>query len=459
MLAARRISSAARPMARSMATTAAQMPSFSYEVADVNGLKVATRDDGLPTTALSVVIRGGSRYQSTPGVAHALEKFGFKDTLARTGLRMTRETELLGGVLSSQIHRESITYTAQFTKEHLAYFVELLGDVVSLPKLSPYNFTEKVIPLMRLESEAAQANPLHKAFEAVHQLAFRRGLGNELLSGGSYPVSRDDLIHYVRQTFVRENIAIVASGANASEVQRLVAENFHNLPYKTVDGKPATESIEVTETRPPTAAYPGIEASATEYFGGEARVATNSNIAHFVAAFPGASNKFSEGGAEYTILANLLGGTPAVKYATGVSPLAVGGGGKAFATNLAYSDAGLFTVAVAAPTENLRNVASNALTSIKDAARNVSADDLKMAINKAKFAALSANEGRASGLDSVGRAILETGNAVETKDLVAALENVSVESVQKAAAKLLEAKPSVVTVGKVHKLPYYDELL
>ncbi|ODQ53188.1 LuxS/MPP-like metallohydrolase [Saitoella complicata NRRL Y-17804] len=434
-------------MARSMATTAAQMPSFSYNVADVNGLKVATRDDGLPTTALSVVIKGGSRYQSTPGVAHALEKFGFKDTAARTGLRMTRESELLGGVLSTQLHRESITYTAQFTKEHLAYFVELLGDVVSLPKLSPYNLTEKVIPLLRLESEAAQANPLHKAFETVHQLAFRRGLGNELLSGGSYPVSREDIANYVRQTFTRENIAIVASGANASEVQRLVAECFQNLPSTTVDGKPATE------------AYPALEGVATKYFGGEARVATNSNIAHFVAAFPGASNKISEGGAEYTVLANLLGGTPAVKYSDGASPLAVGGGGRAFATNLAYSDAGLFSVVVAAPTENLRNAASKALMSIKDAARNVSADDLKMAINKAKFAVLSANEGRASGLDSVGRAILENGKAVETKDLVAALENVSAESVQKAAAKLLEAKPSVVTVGKVHKLPYYDELL
>lgn len=60
---------------RSMATEA---QAFSFKVSDAAGIKVASRDDGRPTTSLSVVIRAGSRYETGPGVAHLLEKFAFQ---------------------------------------------------------------------------------------------------------------------------------------------------------------------------------------------------------------------------------------------------------------------------------------------------------------------------------------------------------------------------------------------
>lgn len=51
---------------------------FHYTVGEAAGIKVASRDDGGPTTNLAIVVRGGSRYESAPGVAHGLEKFAFK---------------------------------------------------------------------------------------------------------------------------------------------------------------------------------------------------------------------------------------------------------------------------------------------------------------------------------------------------------------------------------------------
>ena len=65
-----------RNPARSMATEARQ--AFSFDVREVSGIKVASRDDGRPTTSLSVVIKAGSRYESAPGVAHLLEKFAYQ---------------------------------------------------------------------------------------------------------------------------------------------------------------------------------------------------------------------------------------------------------------------------------------------------------------------------------------------------------------------------------------------
>jgi len=60
------------------AATKTSSPSTPFQVSDFNGIKVAARDDGGPTTGLSVVLRAGSRYASTPGLAHLLDKFAWK---------------------------------------------------------------------------------------------------------------------------------------------------------------------------------------------------------------------------------------------------------------------------------------------------------------------------------------------------------------------------------------------
>lgn len=61
---------------RGMAAAAANP--FHYSVGNASDIKVASRDDGRPTTSLAVVIRGGSRYQTAPGMAHGLANFAFK---------------------------------------------------------------------------------------------------------------------------------------------------------------------------------------------------------------------------------------------------------------------------------------------------------------------------------------------------------------------------------------------
>lgn len=60
-----------------MAAAAGVNP-FQFEVSDAHGVKIASRDDGAPTTSLALVIRGGSRYETAPGLAHALQQFTWK---------------------------------------------------------------------------------------------------------------------------------------------------------------------------------------------------------------------------------------------------------------------------------------------------------------------------------------------------------------------------------------------
>ena len=63
---------------RGLAATVSGSTSFSYDTADVGGVKVASRDVAGPTTKLAVVAKAGTRYQSLPGLTAGLEQFAFK---------------------------------------------------------------------------------------------------------------------------------------------------------------------------------------------------------------------------------------------------------------------------------------------------------------------------------------------------------------------------------------------
>lgn len=47
-------------------------------VVDTAGVKVAALDYGQPTSAVTFLVKAGSRFESKPGIAHALKNFAFK---------------------------------------------------------------------------------------------------------------------------------------------------------------------------------------------------------------------------------------------------------------------------------------------------------------------------------------------------------------------------------------------
>ena len=51
-------------------------------VVDNSGIKVAAVDHHQPTSAVTILVKAGSRFEPKPGVAHALKNFAFKVILA-----------------------------------------------------------------------------------------------------------------------------------------------------------------------------------------------------------------------------------------------------------------------------------------------------------------------------------------------------------------------------------------
>ncbi|KAM0754956.1 LuxS/MPP-like metallohydrolase [Meredithblackwellia eburnea MCA 4105] len=414
-----------RVLARSYATELTQ--------SSAAGVKLASFADPAPTASVSVVVKAGSRYETAPGLAAVLKSSLFKSTEKRSAIRLVRESELFGGVLSTTLSREHLILTAEFLKGDEGFFTEVLGDALTKAKFAAHEYNEEVIPAVASEYEQAIADPATYALDIAHQLAFRTGLGNSLFASPHAAVDYKSAATFAQSAFsTPSNFSVVSTGVDSGALSSLVSEFFV-----------------------PTSSGGSVSTPKASYYGGEIRVPgaghSHSPIDHFLVAFKG--TPASE--VELTVLRHLLGGESSVKWSPGQSPLAKlatpTASAKAF--NYGYSDAGLFGIFVSAPTAEVGGVAKSAVEALQTVAKGASDEAVKQAIQKAKFAAASALESRAGKVELLGSEI-----ATSAEELLAKFDKVTPESLKKAAAAALESKPTTVAIGNTHALPYADIL-
>lgn len=214
----------------------------SYSTA---GVKLVAREGAGNLSSISVVIGGGSK-SGKSGISHLLSKYAFLNTGTKSALRFTRESELLGGAFSSNVTRDAIVLKTLFLKQDLPYYVEALGNVVANSSFRPHEFNEVVMPVARAEFEASQQCNEFVALESLHELSFRKGLGNPLYYDGTTKITNDDVQQYASEAYTSANISLFASGVNEADLASFVGESAfsglaagsqHNVPVEFFKGK------------------------------------------------------------------------------------------------------------------------------------------------------------------------------------------------------------------------------
>ncbi|KAF5003732.1 hypothetical protein FDECE_9740 [Fusarium decemcellulare] len=426
-------------------TFAAAASTGSYETSDVTGLKVASRDAHGPTTKLAVVAKAGTRYQPLPGLTVGLTEFAFKNTERRSALRITRESELLGGQLASSHTREAVVVEASFLREDLPYFTELLAEVISLTKYTTHEFHEDVERVLHAKQAALNADVAAIALDNAHAIAFHSGLGATLYPGSSTPyqkyLNEEYIASFADVAYSKPNIALVADGAAPDALSKWVGQFFKDVPSASRSG----------ET---------LKTEASKYYGGEQRTSSSAGNA-VVIAFPGSSHDSAK--PEIAVLASLLGGQSTIKWAPGFSLLSKATAGtpglSVNTSNLTYSDAGLLSIQLTGPAASVRKGAEETVKVLKSIADgSASQEDVKKAVANAKFTALNENQLRQSSIVLAGSGIVNSGKPYDAANLAQAIDGVSAESLKTTAKALLEGKATVSTVGDLFVLPYAEEI-
>ncbi|KAM6531882.1 ubiquinol-cytochrome c reductase core subunit 1 [Fusarium solani] len=426
-------------------TFAAAASTGSYETSDVTGLKVASRDAHGPTTKLAVVAKAGTRYQPLPGLTVGLAEFAFKNTQRRSALRITRESELLGGQLASSHTREAVVVEASFLREDLPYFTELLAEVISLTKYTTHEFHEDVERVLHAKQAALNADAAAVALDNAHAIAFHTGLGSSLYPSSSTPyqkyLNEEYIASFADVVYSKPNIALVADGAAPDTLSKWVGQFFKDVPTAPRSGQT-------------------LKTEASKYFGGEQRTSSSAGNS-VVIAFPGSGADSAK--PEIAVLASLLGGQSTIKWAPGFSLLSKATAGtpglSVNTSNLTYSDAGLLAIQLTGAAASVRKGAEETVKVLQSiASGNVSQEDVKKAVANAKFTALNANQLRQTSIVQAGSGIVNSGKPYDSASLAKAIEGVSAEALKTTAKALLEGKATVSTVGDLFVLPYAEEI-
>lgn len=437
----------AAPVRTALRTAANQQRAFT--TANASGINIAAADDGALTSSVTVAIKAGPRYENAPGVAHVLKNYLFKSNQKRSALRLVREAEFYGGVLSTALTKEHLLLTAEFLRGDEEFFVEVLGDVLTKSKFAAHEFNEQVLPQVQSEHAQAQSNPTVLGYDHLLQTAYRqRGLGSSLFASPASPVTHRQTVDFAKAAFAKNNIAVLGSGIESAKLNQLVSAHFGDLA--------------------PTAS---VSSNAAKYFGGEQRVAfaaphgtenTRAAHGHFFIAFQGAGQNDASAAANLAVLRSLLGGESSIKWSNGVSPLSQIAdtvvGAKASAFNLNFSDSGVFGAHISAPHSSVQQAASKVAEALKNIAGGLKTETVQAAIAKAKFEKANVLENRTASHELVSAQLLD-GKAVTIQQAFEALERVKANTLSSVVEKLLKSKPTTVAVGDVHVLPYADEVL
>ncbi|KAG2344639.1 LuxS/MPP-like metallohydrolase [Suillus weaverae] len=402
-------------------------------VVDNAGVKVAAVDNGQPTTAVTFLVKAGSRYEPKPGVAHTLKNFAFKSTAKRSALGTVRESELYGGILSASLSREYLALTSEFLRGDESFFVDLMSSFLMSSKFQRHEFQEYVLPVVEAESISASQNPATHALELAHSLAFRSGLGSSLFASPHSHVSLDDVKEFAARAFSKGNIAVLGTGIDSAALTQLVEKALAGASVGNV----------AAESKPST------------YFGGETRVESHGGPETVFIGF-GATGPADPA---LAILSAHLSPQPSVKWSQGLSPIsaAIPQGTSVQPVLMPYSDATLFGLLVQGSSAEGVKEAAKVVTSALKESTGLKGDALKMAVAKAKFAAASSLDGRDGIFGALSTKVFANSDA-SIEATLASIDNVDATAFSKSVAAITKAKPTFVAIGSVQALPFADEV-
>jgi predicted Zn-dependent peptidase len=216
-----------------------------------NGLTILTEQmDHIRSVSLGVWLNVGSRNEEaeTNGISHFVEHMVFKGTTRRSAEDIAREVDSIGGNMDAFTGKETVCFNIMVLDEHLPIAVDVLSDMVLHPVFDEKE-TVRERGVIVEEIKMDEDNPDSLVHEIFTQNFYKdHPLGRPIL-GTKETVRKFDqaktFAHY-RKKFVPENMVIAAAGHVKHEaLVELMSKEFEALPRGTngaVDAPPKINS-------------------------------------------------------------------------------------------------------------------------------------------------------------------------------------------------------------------------
>jgi predicted Zn-dependent peptidase len=394
-----------------------------------SGLRLLT--ESMPhvrSATVGVWLTRGSRHESDPesGVAHFVEHMLFKGTTSRSAQLIAQMIDSIGGQLDAFTSKEYAGYYIKVLDEHLPLAIDLLGDIVMHPAFAPADIErEQSVILEEIKMvEDAPDDLVHEVF--AQQFWSRHPLGRPILGTPDTVSSFDapQLRQYFDATYLAPNVVIAAAGHLEHEAVRALVERvFEGLPGGSV-----------ADAEAPPVVTPGL-------------VIRQKDIeqSHLCLGAPAYPQAHADRHAMY-VLNTVLGGSMSSRLFQHIREER-GLAYAVFSSLAAYSDAGAMTVYAGCATERVSEVVDLTLAELRTLRDEpVPPEELQRAKDHLKGSLTLSLENTSSRMSQLARQEMQFGRQFTLDEILAAIDRVSADDVQRVARDVFRDGAPVATV-------------
>lgn len=191
---------------------------FDYQETTLkNGLRIATsRIPHVGSITAGIWVAVGGRYEklAVSGISHFIEHLLFKGTPKRSARQISEAVEGRGGYFNAFTQEESTCYYARLGGKHIGQVVDVLSDMYLNAKFDPDDI-EKERGVICEEIMMYRDQPHHVVHELLEQaLWVNHSLGRPLIGPESNirNFTRDDFMAFKNDYYVPNNSLVVIAG-------------------------------------------------------------------------------------------------------------------------------------------------------------------------------------------------------------------------------------------------------
>ncbi|MDG3442198.1 M16 family metallopeptidase [Nitrospirillum amazonense] len=404
-----------------------------------NGLRVVTDSmAGVETVSLGVWVGVGTRDEAPEvnGVAHLVEHMLFKGTPKRDAYQISQQIEDVGGHLNAYTTREHTAYYGKVLKEDAGLALDIVADMVQHASLDADELAKERTVVLQ-EIGQAEDTPDDIIFDHFQATAFPgQALGRPVLGLPEIVerLSRDDLNAYVQGHYSGPAMVVAASGRiEHARMVDMAAEMFGALP----------EHRDWTHEK-------------ASYHGGDFRDERDLEQTHVVLGFE-AVGVHHEDNYATQVLSTLLGGGMSSRLFQEVrEKRGLVYSIYSFASH--FAETGLFGIYAGTGPEQVAELVPVVCGEVANLVGSIREDEVARARAQLKSSLVMALESSMARCEQVGQQMLIHGRPIPVAEMLARVNAVDVDAVERCARRLLESEPVVTALGPLAGLESYDRI-
>lgn len=214
-----------------------------------NGLTIIVREDrSAPVASVQAWCATGSIYEDDhlgAGLSHILEHMLFKGTKTRSNSEIAQKVQDVGGYINAYTSFDRTVYWIDVPKAGVATALDLLSDAMMNSTLPPEEYTKEQ-EVIRREFAMGFDDPDRMAGQLLFATAYHRHPYRLPVIGDLdiyNQLTQQDVMNYYKSRYVPNNLTFVVVGdVDAEKVRKQLADYFKDYPEKSL--KPVYVPVE-----------------------------------------------------------------------------------------------------------------------------------------------------------------------------------------------------------------------